>query len=324
VGTPVRFDRFMHEALYGRDGWYTTGRGGAGRGGDFLTSVEVGPLFGAVTAVALDRWWHELSRPDPYVVVEAGAGRGQWCRAVRRAGPACGAALRWVAVEVSPSAAAASATTCDDVLASWPSTGVHVGLANELLDNLPVRVVDGRQELHVDAGRPVWSPGAEEHPTGPLPLAEAAAAWVTTAVRSLLAGGRLVCFDYGAPTAEFASRPLDTWLRTYVRHRRGGAPWEDPGYQDITCDVPWDQLPGPPGPVTQAEWLRAHGIDELVAEGRRTWSERAHLGDLAAVEARSRVGEAATLTDPAGMGAFLVMEWRAPAPTGGLNSAVPA
>ena len=66
----------------------------------------------------------------------------------------------------------------------------------------------------------------------------------------------------------------------------------------------------PPGVHrSQAEFLAAHGIDELVAEGRRVWQERAHLGDLEAIRARSRVGEAEALTDPAGLGAFHVLEW---------------
>ena len=279
--------------------------------GTSSTSVEVGPLFGAVTALALDRWWDGLGRPDPFVVAEGGAGRGRWCGAVRRAGPECAAALRWVAVEVDPAAAADAATVCDEVVAAWPRSGVHAGLANELLDNLPVRVVDGSRELYVDGGAPVWLPGDDDRPAGPVPVAEAAATWVGAAVASLEPGGHLLCFDYGATTAALAARPLDTWLRTYVRHGPGRAPWQDAGHQDVTCDVPWDQLPGPPAVRTQAEWLTDHGLDELVADGRRTWSERAHLGDLAAVEGRSRVAEAATLTDPAGMGAFLALEWRA-------------
>ena len=44
-------------------------------------------------------------------------------------------------------------------------------------------------------------------------------------------------------------------------------------------------------------------------EGRRTWQERAHLGDLEAVRARSRITEAEALLDPTGLGAFQVLEW---------------
>ncbi len=47
----------------------------------------------------------------------------------------------------------------------------------------------------------------------------------------------------------------------------------------------------------------------LVAEARDTWHERAAIGDLRAMVARSRIGEADALTDPKGLGAFRVLEW---------------
>ena len=46
----------MEAALYGPDGFYEREGGGAGRRADFLTAPEVGPLFGAVLARALDAW----------------------------------------------------------------------------------------------------------------------------------------------------------------------------------------------------------------------------------------------------------------------------
>jgi hypothetical protein len=55
--------------------------------------------------------------------------------------------------------------------------------------------------------------------------------------------------------------------------------------------------------------LTAHGLDELVATARAVWQERAAVGDLAALRARSRVDEGTTLTDPSGLGAFQVLEW---------------
>ena len=56
----------------------------------------------------------------------------------------------------------------------------------------------------------------------------------------------------------------------------------------------------------QADWLAAVGIDALVAEGRRIWDAGAARGDLDALAGRSRVGEAAALTDPTGLGAHQV------------------
>jgi len=67
---PVPFDEFMREALYGENGFYTRPDGGhAGRRGDFLTSPEVGPLFGAVIANYLDAEWARLGRPEQFTVV---------------------------------------------------------------------------------------------------------------------------------------------------------------------------------------------------------------------------------------------------------------
>ena len=122
----------------------------------------------------------------------------------------------------------------------------------------------------------------------------------------------MVVVDYAATTAELAARPQAEWLRTYRAHGRGAGPIDDLGRQDVTCEVAVDQLAqvrAPNSDRSQAEWLRQHGLDELVDEARATWTERAHLGDLTALTARSRVNEAAALTDPAGLGGFRVHEW---------------
>jgi SAM-dependent MidA family methyltransferase len=49
----------------------------------------------------LDRWWRDLDAPDPFLVVEAGAGSGRLAREIRRAEPDCLPALRYVLVERS-------------------------------------------------------------------------------------------------------------------------------------------------------------------------------------------------------------------------------
>ena len=99
----IPFERFMELALYGAEGFYTKPDGGsAGRRGDFITSPEIGPLFGAVLARSLDAEWVRIGRPDPFTVVDVGAGPGTLARSVLAAQPACSDALRYVAVEVSP------------------------------------------------------------------------------------------------------------------------------------------------------------------------------------------------------------------------------
>lgn len=85
------------------------------------------------------------------------------------------------------------------------------------------------------------------------------------------------------------------------------------GSQDITCEVALDQLSKAVTPTsvsTQREWLAEWGIDELVEDGRRYWEEHAAAPTVEAFRARSRVGEAEALSDPAGLGDFRVLEWR--------------
>lgn len=357
---PIGFDRFMELALYGPGGFFTSG-GGAGRAGaDFLTSPEVGPLFGAVVARYLDSRWLDLGRPDPFIVVEAAAGRGALAIAVLAAEPACAGALRYVMVERSetlrerqgehltlddpadvldPARSVRGPQVCS--LAELPEEPiVGVVVANELLDNIPVRLFERSEqtwvEVHVGirAGHPTragetefgevvlpappelvrrldtLAPGAE--PGARIPLQEGAARWVTEAVGRLRAGSLLV-FDYASTTGALASRPVQEWIRTYRTHERGSHPYDRPGSQDITCEVALDQLTKAVSPTsvsTQREWLADWGIDELVEEGRRIWAENASAPSVAAFRARSRVSEAEALTDPDGLGDFRVLEWR--------------
>jgi SAM-dependent MidA family methyltransferase len=358
----------MEAALYDAEGGFFSRAGGAGRaGGDFVTSVEVGSLFGALVARSVDGWWNRLGQADPFLFVDAGAGRGQLARDVLRASPQCAAALRYVLVERSavlraaqseylslepaelvlgpavppepdeePVAIPASGpmVTALEALPAGPAVGVV--FANELADNLPVRIVertpDGWNEIRVGAApRPasfaeVVLPADEglaaladrlvertEIPVGGrLPVPTALFDWIRSAA-TVLRRGVITVVDYGAPVEELAARGQDGWLRTYRDQRRGTSALNAPGSQDITADVPVEGLRRAAASAglsvltetTQAEWLRSLGVDELVEEARAAWHGRS-ANDLAALTARSRVHEAEALLDPAGLGAHRV------------------
>ncbi len=132
----------------------------------------MGPLFGICVGRALDAEWVRQGRPDPFVVVEAGAGNGRLAREVLRSEPACSPALHYVLVERSevlraeqtlklpiepqsdvlgpgrvepgedapvPVDGLGPIVSALDALPARPVDGVV--LANELLDNLAFEIV---------------------------------------------------------------------------------------------------------------------------------------------------------------------------------------
>lgn len=323
----IPFREFMNIALYGANGFYTSG-GHAGRRGDFITSPEVGPLFGAVLARMIDAEWRRQGEPSLFTVVDAGAGPGTLCRGILSAEPACSRALQLIAVESS--AAQREMHPVGIVsMERMPERIEHgVIIANELLDNLPfdLWVHDGGwREAHVvsqgegfgevlRAGTPGF-PLRDGAPHGArAPVQTAAQEWLRAAI-DVLSHGTVLVIDYcTARTVEAAAMPWREWLRTYAGHERGTHYLKDPGSQDITTQVMVDQLAAvrePDAVRTQAQFLQLWGIEELVAEGARIWRENAAAPTLAAMKMRSRISESQALLDPAGLGAFSVLEWRA-------------
>ena len=191
----------MAEALYGPNGFYTSAVR-AGRRGDFLTSPEVGPLFGTVLA----RWIHaefvRLGEPADFLVVEVGAGPGTLARSVLAAAPQW--RNRYVCVEVSE---AQRASHPDGVISTheMPTGFTGVVIANELLDNLSFRLAvfdGGWREAYVvqqadgsaaEVLRPApaeWASILPQKAThgSRAPMQEEARKWVQHALACLVAG----------------------------------------------------------------------------------------------------------------------------------------
>ncbi len=326
AGGTIPFSEYMRLALYGQGGFYTTGGRAGRRGGDFITSPEIGPLFGTVIARALDAWWKELGSPSRFDVVECGAGPGTLARSILAAQPECADAMHYVAVEISASQRALHPQGVEsrETMPDGQFTGVI--LANELLDNLPCRLfvfddswmeafvaqATGGQFVEVLRTPDVVPSCLPLHaPLGSrAPIQDAAASWVRDCL-SKIDRGRLLVFDYcSASTAELALTPWREWLRTYRDQGRGTHYLADPGSQDITAQVMIDQLPSGLATSTQMDFLTQWGIEELVREGTDYWESMKHAPDVAAMKMRSRLIEARSLTDSSGLGGFDTNVWK--------------
>lgn len=339
---PLRFDEFMRLALYSEPlGYYRSRVPGANS--DYRTSPSITPWFGRLVCTYLKRCWSELGAPECFVVVEAGGGNGDLAASVlQSATGSLGAALEWILVEPMPGIAALQqarlaqfenrVSWVQDLESVSPITGVV--LANEILDNFPVRLIeveeDGLAEICVG-----WDEGLCEIP-GPIscpldPNLEKAVdgleigdrfevitgldAWCAAAAGAL-GRGFLLVIDYGdIEPGIWNMRPAGT-LVTYRNGHLGLDPFSDPGREDITAHVNFSELEravkragmNPLPTVRQRAWLDSLGLGKIVADLRREegiarWEGR-HGDWVGLMAERSRVE---TLDAKGGLGDHLVL-----------------
>lgn len=293
------------EALYGGRGFFRR----ESPAGHFRTSVHASPLF----AGSLLRLVRQAGLDT---VVDVGAGRGELLSLLHRLDPT----LQLLGVEVAPRPE--GLTPGVDWSAALPTSVTGLVVANEWLDDIPCHVAEVDDHgvlrmLHVDPAS-----GAEEHghpvdhdgvpdslrewcarwwPTGDAPPGTRVeigtsrdAAWADVVGR--LDRGVAVAVDYGHLAGE---RPAFGSLRSYRAGRLVDLAVD--GSRDVTADVAVDAVAERSGAhlVRQREALHALGV-----HGGRPPVEQASADPEGYVAALARAGEAAELTDPAGLGGF--------------------
>jgi SAM-dependent MidA family methyltransferase len=305
----MRWRQAMDRALYGPGGFFVS----ADRPADhFRTSAHASPLFAGALAGLLVRLDEAMGGPARMDVVDVGAGRGELLLALAGAVPnPLARRLRLTAVERAPRPAALPSTVDWTDRVPEPVTGLLI--ATEWLDNVPVDLAalddDGVPHyLRVDdsLGEPVSGPDAawlaRWWPPVPGGRAEIGAprddAW--RAAVAAVGRGLAVTVDYGHLAGQ---RPL---LGTLTGYRAGRqVPPVPDGSCDLTAHVAFDALaaagPAGSGPaptlLTQREALHRLGVS-----GARPPLRLASTDPAGYLRALSRAGEAAELTDPAGLG----------------------
>ncbi|MFF1368688.1 SAM-dependent methyltransferase [Streptomyces virginiae] len=305
----------MEAALYGPDGFYVR-PGGPGPAGHFRTSVHASALYAAAVARLLEWLDAELGHPAELDLVDVGAGRGELLAGVLAAlEPGTAARVRPYAVERAERPAGLDPRI--RWVAAPPEGTTGLLFANEWLDNVPLEIAeDGHYVLVAPdgterVGDPLdgadrawlerWWPGGGRAEIG----RARDEAWA--AATGTLERGLAVAVDYAHTRG--ARPPYGTL--TGFRGGREVPPVPD-GSCDVTAHVALDSCAGPGSLLlTQREALAALGVS-----GARPPLALASTDPVAYVRALSAAGEAAELTDRAGLGAFgwLVQPVGVPAP----------
>jgi SAM-dependent MidA family methyltransferase len=245
------------------------------RGGDYVTSPEVHPVFASLVAKQILEFWDVMSRPGRFVIVEQGAGSGFLARDIlgwAEGEPDFARALRYSIVEPNARLREVQRRTIDDAGTSasveWieemPAAIEGVVLSNELMDAFPVhRVVrqgDDLREVHVgidDGGRFTdhLAPLSDDRlagyfaALGVLPgdgcYAEVnldAPRWMRDVATSL-ARGYVLTFDYGYEARDlYAPWRRDGTLLCFYRQTASSDPYQRIGKQDMTASVDFTSL----------------------------------------------------------------------------------
>ncbi len=260
---PLPFSRFMELALYDpAEGYYASGRAAVGRGGDFYTSVSLGPVLGEILAGQFVELWESLGRPRDFTLVEQGANDGRLAEDILDAlagTPLEGAPLFLVEPfaplrEARRELLRGRGVQWVDSPASLPEfTGVH--FSNELFDALPVDLVEARggrwQNLRVVLEDESFrlqpaeflETGWPARPDGFRSEVRRGQHELLAAVASKLRRGHLLAIDYGMTRDELlAPFRLEGTLACYSAHRRDADPFERIGQKDITAHVDFTAL----------------------------------------------------------------------------------
>lgn len=259
---PITFAEFMEVALYWPDGgYYTSGALKWGAAGDYITSLDVSPVFSKVIARQVCECWELLGSPSSFRLVEPGAGRGWLSKgifeALKEVSPALHSVIRIDLVEKNPALREAEKGRVawhEDLFSLGSFTGVI--LSNELIDSFPVHRVENRQglkELYTgfDGDSFIDSPGAPSTDAighyfneAGVTLAEGqrtevnllAKNWITNAA-SMLERGFVITIDYGLPARELYAPERSGTLMCHSCHKVNDDPYKKIGLQDITTHV---------------------------------------------------------------------------------------
>ncbi len=330
----ITFATYMDLVLYAPEaGYYACTHDRIGSCGDFFTSPHLGSDFGEMLAIQLAEMWELLDRPQPFTVVEMGAGQGLLAKDIlsywQQQYPELPA--DYVIVETSAAMRRCQQQVLVDQPVRWvewtdllPESITGCLFSNELIDALPVHqvvikdgmlqevyvTVDNNNQLQEILGIPSTPRLLEYFEQAEIPILSyedgyrtevnlAAIDWLQT-VSSKLNKGYLLSIDYGYTSQRYYNpqRSQGT-LQCYYQHRYHSNPYLYIGQQDLTAHVDFTSL------ICQGNLL---GLQKLGFTKQGMFLMALGLADRIAepgtLERRQALHQ---LIDPMGLGGFGVL-----------------
>jgi SAM-dependent MidA family methyltransferase len=288
----ITFAEFMELALYHpTEGYYATNQSGQGIQSDFFTSPHLGADFGELLATQFAQMWEILDRPNPFTLIEMGAGQGllvqDILRHLHKYHYPCYETLQYIIIEKSPALAAVQqqrfqkfATQSGNL--SWktwdkipPNSIIGCCFSNELVDAFPVHQVinvggtlqeiyvgESLQEIIAEPSTPALQDYFDRLQIDLTTYPEnyrtevnlQAQDWLKI-VSDRLHKGYLLTIDYGYNAQRYYS-PTRTQgtLQCYYQHAHHNDPYVAIGKQDITAHVNFTAL---------EQWGEQYGLQNL-------------------------------------------------------------
>jgi SAM-dependent MidA family methyltransferase len=275
---PISFRDFMDMSLYYPGlGYYTSDGNKIGRSGDYYTSPELTPAFGAMIAKQIEEMWVILGEKE-FTVVEFGAGNGRLAYDILehlKLNKDLYALLKYCIIEKSPAMREKEKLVLTEKV-TWHDSIEELGeisgciLSNELPDNFPVHRVMMHDELmeifvdHKDGFKEVFIPADAalkayltelqvELPRGfKTEINLEAILWMNK-IAPVLKEGFVITIDYGYPSNELYSESRSNGtLMCFNKHHINNYPYQNIGEQDITAHVNFSAL---------CHWGLKNGLD---------------------------------------------------------------
>lgn len=262
----ITFEEWMNQALYSPFGGYYTGGLAKLSGdnntrllqGDFTTAPELTPWYGRTLCTQIIQI---LGAANSKYILEFGAGSGKLALSILE--QLNDPSIKYFILELSDDLRRRQQSTLKDYLSqvewltSLPETFEGCMVANEVLDAMPVKLVQWNQQGQLEEIYVSWENGKLDYQAKPATIELTqlmqkrmpafpgyrteinlqGEAWVKSLAHCLKKGGILL-IDYGFPRSEYyhPQRHQGT-LMCHLQHHAHSEPLLYPGLQDITAHV---------------------------------------------------------------------------------------